>query len=105
MKMSKETASTILSQLGGNMFASMTGAKNFTSHSDNCGALSFFLPSNMTKNNIKHVKITLNGNDLYEVVFTKIRGTKVTQISKFTDVYCDELVNIFEENTGLYTHF
>jgi hypothetical protein len=103
--MSKEVAATILSQLGGNSFARMTGAKNFISHSDDCGALSFYVPSNITKNNIKYVKITLKGNDLYEVVFTKIRANKATQISKFTDVYCEDLVNIFESATGLYTTF
>lgn len=94
-------ANTILEQLGKNRFIAMTGAKNFVGSDD---ALSFKLPSNFAKGGINAVRIRLDtSRDTYEVTFSKIRGTKVTQVSTFNDVYADSLRSLFTSETGLDT--
>ncbi len=98
--MSKEIAQTILAQLGGKMFALMTGANSFTFDGP---SLTFRIPRT-PKGGFRAVKITLNGNDLYDLTFYKIHGTKVTEEST-NDVYVDSLRFTFTENTGLYTSF
>lgn len=102
--MSNQVAQTILQQLGGNKFLAMIGAKNLCSHGAE-NALSFRLSSVMTsgKNKCNHVKITLNGNDLYDVTFSKIFKMTVKEISSFSDVYAENLVELFESETVLAT--
>lgn len=100
--MSNQVAQTILQQLGGNKFLAMIGAKNLMSHGAE-NALSFRLSSTMTKNKSNHIKITLNGNDLYDVTFSKIFKMTVKEISSFSDVYAENLVELFESETGLAT--
>lgn len=97
----KEIAQTIYSQLGGNRFAAMTGAKNFAFNTD--GSLSFHMSSTQTKNKSNICKVVLNGLDLYDMTFYNLRGTKVKQVGKQTDLYCDMLQSVFTEETGLYT--
>jgi len=65
------SAQQILSQLGGNRFIAMTGAKMFTQDQN---ALNFRLPANFANQGINHVRIELNGNDLYDIRFGKVRG-------------------------------
>lgn len=95
-----EIAHTILSQLGGNKFIAMTGAKNLGA-SEN--GLSMKIMRNAKK--VTHVKITLNGKDLYDVEFMKInnRSFEITVLAKFEDAYAEDLKGIFESSTGLYT--
>lgn len=92
------TAQTILSQLGGNRFAAMTGAKNFVAIDD---GLTFKIGRNAKS--VSHVTITLNGLDLYDVKFIRCRGTKITTVAEFDNVYADTLRIVFESATGLYT--
>lgn len=98
----KQTAETILSQLGGNKFTVMTGARSFMFHER--GALSFKLPG---KSGINHVHIELNSLDLYNVEFRRVtvRAGVLTNklISEHKDVYADMLRGIFEKETGLRT--
>ena len=98
----KQTAQTILAQLGGNHFATMTGAKNFTVTSN---GLMFSLPGGRgyTTNGINRVCITLNGLDLYDVTYYRIRGVECKVVTESLDVYCDQLRGNFELTTGLYT--
>lgn len=100
--MSNQVAQIILQQLGGNKFVVMTGAKNLTSHGDE-NALSFRLSGTMTRNKANYVKITLDANDTYTVYFGNIRKLELKQVSKFEDIYCDGLVELFENETGLRT--
>lgn len=95
-------AKTILQQLGGNRFRAMTGAKNFVGD-DN--SLSFRLPGGggFCRNNINAVRITLNGLDLYDVVYMRIRGSKVTVVEDVSNLYADMLCENFERVTGLAT--
>lgn len=96
-------ARTILEQLGGNRFAMMTGAKNFS-----CGGkdnyLGFRIPRSKGKNgSVNYVKIALNGNDLYDVEYGRIHGMKYTVVAEDIDIYNDMLKDSFENYTGLYT--
>lgn len=101
-----QIANTILEQLGGRMFRMMTGAKHFLAHKEGAGTeapmvggLSFKL----TMGNWNHVKIELTHMDDYTVVFNKIRGFAVVEQKVVRGVYCDNLREVFEKETGLYT--
>lgn len=95
-------AKTIIEQLGGNRFAIMTGAKHFVG-GDN--SLSFRLPGGggFAKGGINAVHVTLDASDTYTLVFSRVRGFKVTEIERVTDVYCDALQAVFTRATGLQT--
>lgn len=94
-------AKTILEQLGGGKFAVMTGASNFLG---DASSLSFRLPGGggYCKDGINHVKIELTAADDYTVTFTRIRGTKITEVAKLDGIYNDMLMDVFENHTGLY---
>ena len=94
-------AKEILSQLGGNRFIAMTGAKNC---SDIGNGLAFQLPASLTKSRINAVKIILDPSDTYTVSFMRFTNTNIKTISQHQDIYCDQLVELFEQQTGLYTH-
>jgi hypothetical protein len=96
-------ANTILEQLGGHMFALMTGAKNFSGTEN---SLTFKIPN--AQNKITHIIITLEPSDTYTVEFYNCRitskGLKRELVESINDVYCDMLQDVFEQHTGLYTH-
>jgi hypothetical protein len=95
-----QIANEILRQLGGDRFATMTGAKNFAGGHD---YLSFKIPSN-NKKRVSHVIVRYNaGQDLYEMKFLAIRGVKCKDVASFEGVYFDQLQSIFTKVTGLYT--
>lgn len=98
------TAQTIFSQLGGNRFAVMTGAKNLMSHGD--AGLSFQLQRtpHYTRDGINYAKITLNELDLYDMEFGRIHGLKYTVKRTLSGVYAEDLCRIFSDVTGLDTH-
>lgn len=106
----KDESAEILRQLGGKRFSLMTGAKNFcySSNEKSHTVLSFKIGRN--SKSVNHVNITLNGLDLYDVEFLNLRlVTKPTVelrkkvISEHKNIYCDQLREIFEQSTGLYT--
>lgn len=97
-------AKTILSQLGGNRFVAITGAKNLAETGEAMGGLAFRLPARLARNGINAVKITLDYSDTYVVKFLKIGASKLTVVSQHDMIYCDQLVELFERETGLYTH-
>ena len=99
--MSKEVANTILQQLGGRRLIAMTGAKDFITHNDQCGGLSFRIPQ-MTGIKVNYVKVILNGMDLYDVEFGRIRGNNYKVLSSFTDIYAEDLIELVEKETGLF---
>lgn len=103
-----DVAKTILAQLGGTRFAVMTGAKNLTAGRDGLGSLTMKLPSDLTKNRVTHIRITLTPADVYKLETIKVRGGRkpsVKTIATADDVYCDMLQDQFLELTGLYTRF
>lgn len=93
-------ASTILAQLGGCRFITMTGAKHLTSTPT---SLTFQLPRGKTKNKCRAVRITLEANDTYTVEFIKIGTLRSEVISRHDMIYFDQLQELFTEETGLYT--
>lgn len=92
-------AHTILQQLGGNRFVVMTGAKQFGQTDTK---LQFRLPR--AKNGINFVEIELNGLDLYNVKFMRVQKFTFTVKAQSLDVYAENLAQVFENATGLYTH-
>ena len=78
-------AKTILSQLGGNKFAVMTGAKNFI---DTGGGLSMRIGRNKTSSN--YLKVTLNSMDLYDMKFSRVspKGGE-RSITEYNNIFND----------------
>lgn len=105
----KEIVQTIYKQLGGNKFTAMTGAKLSCSISrKNQPVLHCKLPADIqTNNNINLVLITYNiGLDTYEYTFinSRITDTKKRIIRQIDEVYADDLIPFFEQETGLYCY-
>jgi hypothetical protein len=96
--MSSECAETILSQLGGNRFIAMTGAKHLSSTPN---SLNMALPQNPGR--IQWVRIILDENDTYIVEFIRMVKRVPTTVTRVTDVYVDNLQEVFTRNTGFYT--
>jgi hypothetical protein len=94
-------AKTILEQLGGNRFVAMTGAKNF---GDTGNGLAFQVPASLTKNRINAVKVVLDPSDTYTVKFLRITSKELKTVSQHSMIYCDQLKELFESETGLLTH-
>lgn len=98
----KEVAETILSQIGGRRFITMTGAKNFVAINQ---GLQLDLPKtpHYVRDGISRLHIVLTPMDEYKITAYKIRGMKVTEISVTDGVYCDQLEEVFTRLTGLDT--
>lgn len=91
-------AKEILTQLGGGKFIAMTGAKNLAGDEK---SLQFKIGRN--SKSVSHVKVELNGLDLYNVTFYSVRAGKVTIKNQVDNIYNDMLQSTFTTNTGLYT--
>lgn len=104
----KEIAQTIYAQLGGNKFTTMTGAKlSYTINDKQQPVLKCRLPTNIKiTNNINLVLITYNiGLDVYEYTFINTRRKPENQIIKQIDeVFAEDLIPLFEQETGLYCY-
>lgn len=104
MPTTEPTVSQIIyNQLGNKRFRVMTGAKDFTAGDF---WLAFRLPGKggFVRKSINYVRITLDrGSDTYTLEFKRIWGGKVTDISEYDRVHCDELTWLFERETGLAT--
>ena len=93
----QEIAGTILQQLGGQgRLKVMINAQHFTAVEN---GLSFKVAFRGVPYN--YVRVTLNGNDLYDVVLQKIHGFKETKRKEFSDIYADGLSELLEDNLGL----
>lgn len=102
---------TIFNQLGGNRFAYITGTKNFVSDGN---TLRMTIIRNKSKAN--RLYVTYNPDkDLYTMEFWKVTPfrfyaktgkmipEKWVSVKKIEDVFCDQLSEIFEDVTGIYT--
>lgn len=49
--------------------------------------------------------VTLTPADTYRVEFFNATKTTCKMVAAFDDVYCDQLVAVFERQTGWYLHF
>jgi hypothetical protein len=104
----KEIVTTILSQLSGSKFTTMTGAKlSYSINNKDQPVLHCKLPADIKiRNNINLVLIIYNiGLDLYEYTFMNTRKATENQIIKqINDVYAEDLIPLFEQETGLYCY-
>ena len=98
-----DIGNTILAQLGGRRFIAMTGAHSFSTNGND---LIFKIGHAVNANGkrVNGVQIKLNSVGLYDMkfMFASVRG--VTVVATENDVYFDQLQNLFEKHTGLYTH-
>lgn len=97
--MTKEQAIICLKQLTGrnnplNVLKAMLGAK--VAASDNGVAFTFKM---CKKANV--CRIALNGNDIYDVTFSRFRAFEEKEVQKFNDIFAEDLKGIFENFTGL----
>lgn len=98
-----QQANTILQQLGGRRFLTMTGAKNLVAHDD---GLSFKLPSqpHYTRAGINYVRVKLTPADLYDVEYGRIWGINYKPKTSSEGLYAEDLCRDFSRTTGLDTH-
>ena len=94
-------ANEILNQLGGKHFIALTGAQNLAGGEN---SLQFKIGSG-AKNQIKWVRIELTDGDDYMMKFYKSVKSMPVLVSEIDGVYCDQLQEIFTEQTGFYTKF
>lgn len=95
--MTTEISKTIGEQLGGfGRLSAMINARNFLDHGD---ALSFRFSGNRK---MSFCKITLDDSDTYTVVLGAIRNFEVREKVSASGIYADQLVDLFERETGLY---
>lgn len=95
--MAMEIANEILRQLGGaGRLGAMINAKNFVGGED-------YLQFRMMKgkNGINMARIRLNGADLYDVDFFKVRGINCEQVAGCRGYYVDMLADAFRDEAGL----
>lgn len=92
--------STTLAQIGGVRAMVMIGGTVFTNHGKPNQLWFKFKARGL--NGINSVKIALDSNDTYTMVFSRmtIKGENVKL--DLSGVYSDQLVEIIERNTGLY---
>lgn len=95
---SANVAKTILEQMGGNRLFAMLGAQilNTTSNS-----VTFKWP-NKQRSKGNAVKITLQPDDTYDMIFFNVSGRGSKKVKEYNDVYADQLVELFEKQTGWY---
>ncbi len=58
-----------------------------------------FKSSGMVKNK-GIIQVRLNGSDLYDVTFGKVRKFKYKQLKKVTDVFVEDLIGVIDEMVG-----
>jgi len=94
-----EIATTIISQFG-RSFPQMVGLRNVV-------AIERGVQFSHAKGQqgINKVVITLNGMDTYDLSFWKITNKTTKEIVGVGDIYNDQLGGVFENITGLITHF
>ena len=108
----------ILQQIGGNKFLVMTGSKIKYYGYDNMGYVYLMFQLSKNQSKAQFLKIQLNGKDLYNMEFTRIKKTlnkeylaigikiydeAIEIIKTYEDIYCDQLQEIFTDITGMYT--
>jgi len=91
-------ANTILDQLGGKQFLVVTGSNGMVGGKN---SLTMFVPGTKHRGKVK-VTVELTPLDLYTVTVGRIKGFEWEEIEKRDMVYCDMLMDTFEELTGVY---
>ena len=97
MKTDKTVAATIAQQIGHKALV-MIGASNICA-GDNC----IVMKIGRNSKGWNYLKIALNGLDLYDMTFQRIRNCKIADEKVINDIYHDQLCDIIERETGLNT--
>ena len=102
---SQSIAKTILQQLGGRKFITMTGSSNFGGGIDEKSNPYLIMRLKRNKSGARYLRITLNVMDTYDMKFMKLdKNDNLQSVSEHNGIYCDMLQDVFTEVTGLYTH-
>jgi len=90
-------AETIIKQLGGlgKLKAMVAGHSFATNGSD----LTFKFKGSRNSNCIN---IALDPDDTYSITFYKLKKFDAVTVKELTGIYCNQLIPLFEETTGLY---
>jgi hypothetical protein len=92
-------ATEILRQMGGTgRLSMMIGANGFIG-SDNSVSFRF---KARAKNGANAFMVTLDPSDTYTIEFISVRGSSRKVKEALSDVYAEDLKNIFQNKTGLY---
>lgn len=92
-----EIAKTILQQMNGmGRLKCMVGAYNFADHGN---GVSFRFKSSKVAN---YCKVILDADDTYSFELGKIWGHDYKVKKSCSGIYFDQLVELFEQHTGLY---
>lgn len=89
-----QVANTIKNQIGSKSLF-MMGAKNFVGDDE---SLTF---KTSAAKKITHIKIKLTKNDLYEIIFYKIKGGECVIVGNIADVFCDKLTPLIGKTCDL----
>lgn len=90
-------ASEIIRQLG-NKAICMIGARNFSATEN---SVVFKIGKNDKK--VTHIKIALNGLDLYDITYIRCWGVNIKTMAESNNIYADMMHTDIEENTGMRT--
>lgn len=91
-------ATTIRDQLGRKALY-MIGAKQLLAGDD---YLQFKIGRNAGR--WSKIRIRLNGRDLYDFTFFRIRKMEVTAEKHIDDIYCDQMLQTIRSETGMATN-
>ena len=102
-----QTAETIFKQFGGqNRLKLFVGANNFQFHNrpekeevDATFKFKMYSKANTVK------VIYHRCPDVYTLQFLKVTKTGTKLVNSYSDVYFDQLIELFEKETGLFLHF
>lgn len=100
----KQIADTIFQQMGGSKLIAMVGAKNFSYGEIEYDGFKqpYVMFQFAMSRKYKYCRVIYEeGKDTY--VFQLLNNKGEVKID-LTDVYCDELIPLFEEKTGLYLY-
>lgn len=91
-----EVANTIIRQLGGHL-STMLGAYNIYATEK---GLQFRFRTRAA-NGSNCCVIDLEPSDVYTLKFVSVRGGRVKEKGTFTDIHAEDLISLFERETGL----
>ena len=102
----RDISNTIIAQMGGaHRLMAMVGADNFvygeTDYEGFKQPMTYFRFKMNRK--IYVCKVIYNqGSDTYVMQFIKATKNGMKVVKEYTDVFCDDLISLFEDTTGLY---
>lgn len=95
-------AMTILEQMGGiGRLRAFTGAHSFVRGEAD---VRFVWPQQV-RSKPNALVVRLRGDDTYTMEFSRVGKGGMTILKTLDGVYCDQLVSLFEKETGLFLHF